>query len=526
MMKYYLKYLTALFPLILIGQTNVPLNHSYNSFVEKDMHEIGVLKHTSIKPFLYSRDDSIYFSSFKPIVSKKSLIHNFLNSNLLYIDHADYSFVVNPLFHFEIAEDNEKRYVNTRGVEVRGRVGEKLSFYSSFYENQMVLPKYIEDHVRNNENVIPGQGIVKYYPFLNEGIMDFYYANGYINYDINKLFDVQIGHGKHFIGDGYRSMMLSDNSFNYPFFKITTDIGKFKYVNLFSYFQDIKFNIDAPDISKSKFSAIHYLSANIGERLNVGFFESIMLGEDSLGNVFDVNYINPVIFYRPLEYSIGYSRQGNALLGLSLKYKMTSTSHLYGQFVLDEFAISDFRAQNGAWRNKYAGQLGIKFFDAFSFENLTLQSELNFARPFTYSHFNPVQNYAHFAQPLAHPLATSFLENVSFIRYRKDRWTANLKLILAKCGGEIAGDTTNYGSNIFIPYDENYNEFGNDIAQGKTSNLQIIDLRVGYIVNPKTNLKIELGFTNRLLSDRNTSDENQYLFFSFKTDLQNFYYDF
>ena len=284
--------------------------------------------------------------------------------------------------------------MSIQGVEVKGRVGEKLSFYSSFYENQMVLPEYLEGYVRNNENVVPGQGIVKYYPFLNEGIMDFYYANGYINYDINKLFDVQLGHGKHFIGDGYRSMMLSDNSFNYPYLKITTDVWKFKYVNLFSYFQDINFEIDAPDISTSKFCAIHYLSINVGERLNIGIFESIMLAEDSLGNVFDINYMNPVIFYRPVEYSIGYSRQGNALLGFSLKYKLTSTSHMYGQLVLDEFRLDDFRAQNGAWRNKYGGQLGMKYFDAFGFEHLTLQSELNFARPFTYSHFNPTQNSA------------------------------------------------------------------------------------------------------------------------------------
>ena len=526
MKKYVLFFVLSQFSLLMIGQTNAPLSHSYYSYLEKDMHDIGVSKHTSFKPFLHSTDDTIFYNSFKPIVSKKSLIHNFLNSNLLSIEHADYSFVLNPLFHFEIAEDNDRRYVNTRGIEVKGRVGEKLSFYSSFYENQMVLPNYLEAYVRNNENVVPGQGIGKYYPFLNEGILDFYYATGYINYDINRFFDVQLGHGKHFIGDGYRSMMLSDNSFNYPYLKITTDVWKFKYVNLFSYFQDINFDIDAPDISKSKFSAIHYLSTNIGERLNIGIFESIMLGEDSLGNVFDINYMNPIIFYRPVEYSIGYSRQGNALLGLSLKYKITSTSHWYGQVVLDEFAISDFRAQNGAWRNKYGGQVGMKYFDAFGFENLTLQSELNFARPFTYSHFNPIQNYAHYAQPLAHPLGASFLENVSFIRYRKDRWTADLKLIHAKYGGEITGDTTNYGSDIFMPYDENYKEFGNDIAQGNTSNLQIIDLRVGYIINPKTNMKIELGLTNRSLSDRNTTDDNQYLFFSFKTDLQNFYYDF
>jgi hypothetical protein len=199
---------------------------------------------------------------------------------------------------------------------------------------------------------------------------------------------------------------------------------------------------------------------------------------------------------------------------------------LYGQVILDEFAISDFRAQNGAWRNKYGGQLGVKYFDAFGFENLTLQSEINFARPFTYSHFNPIQNYAHYAQPLAHPIGTSFIENVSIARYRKDRWTADLKIIHAKYGGEIVGDTTNYGSDIFMSYDENYKELGNEIAQGNTTNLQIIDVRVGYIVNPRTNMKLELGITNRVSKDLYSTDKNQYLFFSFKTDLQNLYYDF
>lgn len=526
MKKYILILALSKISLSLTGQINAPLNHSYYSYMEKDMHDIGVSKHTSFKPFLYSTDDTTYYNTFKPIVSKKSLIHNFLNSDLLSVEHADYSFAVNPLFHFELAEDNDRRYVNTRGVEVKGRVGEKLSFYSSFYENQMVLPDYLQDYAKGHNYVVPGQGIIKYYPFINEGVMDFYYATGYINYDINRFFDVQLGHGKHFIGDGYRSMLLSDNSFNYPYLKITTDVWKFKYVNLFSYFQDINFDIGAPDISKSKFSAIHYLSTNIGERLNIGIFESIILGEDSLGNVFDINYMNPIIFYRPVEYSIGYSRQGNALLGLSLKYKLTSASHLYGQVILDEFAISDFRAQNGAWRNKYGGQLGVKYFDAFGFENLTLQSEINFARPFTYSHFNPIQNYAHYAQPLAHPIGTSFIENVSIARYRKDRWTADLKIIHAKHGGEIAVDTTNYGSDIFMSYDENFKELGNEIAQGNTTNLQIIDVRVGYIVNPRTNMKLELGITNRVSKDLYSTDKNQYLFFSFKTDLQNLYYDF
>ena len=511
---------------VVFAQFNAPLNHSYFSYTEKQMHEIGTSEHTSIKPYLLSSIDTSFYNSFKPIFSKRKYFNNFLNSDLLSIETEDYSFTLNPLFHFELAYDDQRRYANTRGVEVKGRIGKDITFYSSFHENQLLLPNYVQNYIKTHENVVPGQGLAKAGPARNN-IMDFYYSSAYVDYQINRFFNFQFGHGKHFIGDGYRSMLLSDNSFNYPYLKITTDVWKFKYINIFSYLQDIDFDIDAEDISKYKFNATHYLSINIGHRLNLGLFESIMLGEDSLGNVFDINYMNPIIFYRPVEYSVGYSRQGNALLGLGLKYKLSSKNHLYGQLVLDEFRLSEIKSNNGGWRNKFGGQIGFKYFDVFEIENLSIQSELNLARPFTYSHFNPIQNYAHYAQPLAHPLGTSFIENVSIARYRKNRWTADLKLIHAKHGGEIAGDTLNYGSDIFISYqDGSPKEFGNEIAQGNTTHLQIIDFRLGYIINPRTNMKFELGITNRLSKDLNSNSQNQYLFFAYKTDLSNFYYDF
>ena len=301
----------------------------------------------------------------------------------------------------------------------------------------MYLPDYINTFIENNSNVVPGIGIAKYNS-LKDGLIDLYYSNGYINYNINTFFDIQFGHGKNFIGDGYRSMFISDNSFNYPYLKVTTDVWKLKYINLFSYFQNITFfDIDEFNITNSKFCAIHYLSANIGRRLNIGLFESIMLADDSLGSSFNVNYFNPVIFYRPLEYSIGYSRKGNALIGFLLKYKFTSNFHFYAQFILDEFRLRDFKSQNGEWTNKYGGQLGLKYFDVFDLENLSFQSEFNFARPFTYSHFNTNLNYSHYAQPLAHPLGTSFIENINIVRYKKNRWIADLKLVFANHGGEI-----------------------------------------------------------------------------------------
>jgi len=524
MKKYYFILLCFMSVSDAFSQYNSYLNHAYITNYEKDMHTIGINNHTSIKPFRSSIHDSLYYISLKPIPTQYTLLYQFLNKDLLFVKHKDYEFYVNPLFHFEMGLDDEKRYVNTRGVEFKGRIGQSLTFKSSFYENQMYLPKYIQDYTRTHQFVVPGQAMVGYFETKNQ-FFDFYFANSYLNYSTNRFFNFEIGHGKHFLGDGYRSLLLSDNSFNYPYFKLTTTVWKLKYVNLFSSLQQIDWSSEN-SISKEKFSAIHYLSANVGQRLTLNLFESIMLGEDSLGNVFNINYLNPIIFYRPIEYSISYSRLGNAIMGMGFKYKLSNISHLYGQFVLDEFSIAEIRAQKGFWANKYGGQLGFKSFDIFGYQNLSFQTEINFARPFTYSHKTPLKNYSHYAQPLAHPLGASFIENVSIFRYRKNRWTADLKLVHAKHGGQVEGDTTNYGSDIFLSYNEGRMNYGNKIAQGNTTNLQIIDFRIGFIINPITHMKIEVGISNRVSEAINDTQSNQYLFFALKTDLRNIYYDF
>ena len=54
----------------------------------------------------------------------------------------------------------------------------------------------------------------------------------------------------------------------------------------------------------------------------------------------------------------------------------------------------------------------------------------------------------------------------------------------------------------------------------------VFDFRLGYIINPNTNMKFEVGVLNRSFSNKNSHSDNKYIFFAFKTDLQNFYYDF
>ena len=70
----------------------------------------------------------------------------------------------------------------------------------------------------------------------------------------------------------------------------------------------------------TKYSASHYLTVNIGKRWSVGLFESVVwAAQDAAGERnFDWAYMNPIIFYRPAEYSIG--SPDNITMGANMKY--------------------------------------------------------------------------------------------------------------------------------------------------------------------------------------------------------------
>ncbi len=522
-------FLILFLPLNLIAQDYYSFNHGFYDSFSQELHAIENTTHTAVKPFLsFKKIDRCSL-----IDTKIEVLNRFFNSNFINVNTEDFKLRINPLFDIQIGRDEfGSTYTNTRAFEVKGQIGSDVSFYTSFYENQAIVPIYLENYIWSQDEgeidfVLPGQGISRVSSWdRTTRDIDYAMATGHVSYQASKHFNFQFGHGKHFIGDGYRSMLLSDNAFNYPYLKITTDVWKVRYVNLFSSYQDLRDEFEMAGIHRKKFSTIHYLSYNVNRRLNIGLFEAIVWEQDTLGRGFDVNYLNPIIFYRPIEFSLG-SRGGNAMIGVTAKYKLTDKSHAYGQLIIDEFKIAEIRAGNGWWANKYAGQIGFKMFNILGVDNLFFQTEFNASRPYMYSHHKPLQSYTHYGQPLAHPLGSSFYENISIVRYRYKRYYTELKTLWAKKGAAIPDSTTNFGFNPLQSYSDNRIEYGNVTAQGNTTDLKIIDFKVGVLLNPHTNMKIELGVLNRKTTSIYDVDTNtNHIYIAFKTDLRNLYYDF
>lgn len=405
-----------------------------------------------------------------------------------------------------------------------------MSFKNKFSMNVKVLvgkasyPDFMQSNIENTY-VIPGIGYA--YRANTDSLNPLYayqYYSGYLSYSPNKIFNVQVGQDKQFFGDGYRSLFLSDVAAPYPYLKITTRIWHLTYINLYTIMKDATNPSGLKKDWLNKYATFHYLGWNATKRIQIGLFESIMWqGSDSNRyRGYDVNYLNPILFFRPTEYSLGSS--DNAFAGFSFKIKLFKKQQLYGQLLLDEFLLKEIKAQNGWWANKYGLQGGFKSFDLFKIKQLNFQTEVNYVRPYTYAHGSVQQNYGHMNQPLAHPLGANFMESATFLNYRFRSFFIEAKCVYAIYGADSLG--TDYGKNIFISYNKRPADYGNTTTQGIKTNLINVSLRVAFMVYTKINLKAEFGIAERIEQTAAKTTQTPLIFLGIRTDLSNLYADF
>jgi hypothetical protein len=405
-------------------------------------------------------------------------------SDLFYVDEEpDFDLHVNPVLYLGGGKDSESEdplYINSRGVEIRGMLDKKIGFYMFITDNQTRIPSYVSNTVQPDSAygfypVIPHEGFWK--GFNDDQGYDFYQARGYISFEATRHLNLQFGHDRTFIGNGFRSLIFSDHAPPSMFLKANVKVWKLNYLfQLNRMVADVEGNTAGllggqyPD----KFVALHHLSVNIGKKLNIGVFESVVFSSDQ----FEFSYLNPVIFYRAVEHQFGSS--DNVILGADFKWLVVKGVSLYGQFVLDEFKMEHIKAGDGWWANKYGIQAGLKYFDAFSVSNLDLQAETNIVRPYTYSHDSPYGSYSHYAQPIAHPLGANFKEYIGIARYQPlPRLNLTGKLIYAQVGRDTTN--TNWGNDILKKNNINReNDFGNTISQGVTNDILLVSFTASW----------------------------------------------
>lgn len=534
MKKHYLLKLLFIFPFFLslksarAQATYQPYSYQFYQKLNSIQYSTSTRQHTALKPLLLDSVVQPLYDSLMNFGEKSTsswFERKVFNEHLIELDKEDHFFYADILPDISMGRDyaggGKNLFLRTLGAQLGGRVKSKFYYHLSAFNNRSVFPNYVNEFI-NRTKVVPGQT----YGDPGETVQDWNYITAVTSYTPSKYLNISLAYDKNFIGDGYRSLLLSDNASNYTSLKLTGRLGNVQYMSMWSYLIDPLSPRLSENQTRGKWGTFQYLDWNVNNRLSLGFFQSIIWANRTEDGVrgFEPSYLNPIIFLRPIESSDPGSPD-KMFLGLNAKYKVLNNISVYGQFLLGEFTAKEFFANNGYIHNKWGAQLGFRGFDAFNIKNLNFLGELNMVRPYTYAHFDPISNYGHFSQPLAHPLGANFRELIGILNYSINRFDISLQGNYSSYGLDPDAET-NFGKDIFKSYRNFENQYGNHIAQGISTKLGYLDARLSYILNPKYNLRLEVGAIARQEKNETGKKNSGVLTLGLRSSFRNLYYDF
>jgi hypothetical protein len=504
-----------------IAQLYFPNSNYYNSEIERfnlsSKETTNHQKHLSVKPILDSKSnrDSIYYSSRKVYYT---LTQKLFKENLIIFKGDDFWCSIDPVLDLEVGKggsgDSLKRmYWNTRGIRVQARFFDNVSFSTSIYETQIVVPEYQSDYITNHgefrfsggqykqsNGYVPMYGRTK--PFKEVGY-DFAFAEGNLSIVASKNLNFQLGNGNQFIGDGYRSFFLSDFSGNYPFAKTEFFLfdGKLQYnliyASLTNPYRLIKYSTPEPTYER-KIGVFHHLDYAVTKHFNISLFEgSNWRSIDSLGSHKpDYLFLNPIIGVNSLikgTEALNY----NSVFGIGSSFSFKSNK-IYGQLLIDNSKISSF-------------QIGLKAYDLL-IKKLDLRLEYNKAVQNAYLSEQKRYNYSHNNLSLTHPLDNSFNEIVAIMTYENSGFFVQNKTIFSS---QYQNDTLNIGNTILE------SKSSIDLASQTKRNVFYNQLELGYRFNKTNNLQLFGGYLFRKVNDFIAPTTTNYVYFGVRTKIRN-----
>jgi hypothetical protein len=496
-----------------------PYSYQFYQKLNNSVYSPSNNLHTSLKPYLIGDSSAIrpLYDSLLMLKADNSgkswLYRKLFRQHLIEVNDKEYTFFLDYLPDLQMGRElNEPKtvWMNTRAYQLGGTIGSKFFFYTSGYENQGKFPNYETEYI-NSVGMIPGQ---TYDKSFGKDTKDWSNVTALIGYTPNKAISIELGQDKTFIGDGYRSVLLSDYASAYPLLRFKADLGKrVQYMAMWAYMEDqyaTQFNSFSNN--RRKWGAFHYIDWNITNRASIGFFNALIAEEASDAGQyhgFDVNYVNPVFFVS----SLGPSKPAadHTLFGFNGKYKVLNKTTVYGQFLYDQDS-----SIGGS--NKYAWQVGFRGSDLFKVSKLNYLVEYNTSRPNTYASQYPIVNYTQLSESLADPLGSDFKELVGILNYSIGRFDLQGQLNYAKYAVSAASLTGVTGANS--------SPFISSTVQPVTNTLKYAEGTVAYVLNPKYNLRLEMGGLVRQ-STSSVSDTKTVMFiFGLRSTFRDLYHDF
>ncbi|GHE39261.1 gliding motility protein RemB [Sphingobacterium griseoflavum] len=472
----------SLFLFVLLYVQQVAAQIYYQPYSFQQYHRYGKAvygeagTHTAVKPFVVGKQlDSVY--DIVPRDSSRGWLHRKLfQEHLIEVRKDDHRFYADFLPDFVVGRqtgtNSKTLWTNSRGVQAGLSVKDNFNLYFNFFETQARFPTHI-DSTATALGGLPGQGFSKN---LENHEYDWMNTTVHMSYRVSDGFQVELAYDKLHIGDGYRSMLLSDNPYNFTYAKFSGQKKRFQYNSVWAYMLDrrnprVQLLENQQSVrlgNASKYAAFQYIDYLASDKLTVGLFHSLIWS----------------------RYSEDNTKKVNGGLGLNVKYQPWDKYMFYGQMFADDLSKISFNKDRD---RRTAYQLGARAFDVFAVNNLNITAEFNQAAPYTYQHSNNRINHSNDGEPLAHPNGANFREILGIATYRWKRVDLYGQTMFARYGTDPSA-TANFGGDIFKSQQP---AGGFRIGQGQAIDLFYNELRVAYVLNPKYNLRWELGLINR-----------------------------
>tara|TARA_R110002050_G_scaffold87066_3_gene184623 strand:+ start:14587 stop:16086 length:1500 start_codon:yes stop_codon:yes gene_type:complete len=494
-------HIIVLVGLLLIGHFGfsqkvlLPFDRVTSQDAMRQLYESDSIIHLSFKPLLLDKSgyDTLISRTNSRFTQKKYnswASRKLFRENLAVLKAEDFYMSIDVVMNLEGGKDlsnttGKTLSTNTRGVLIQGNITDKIYFRTDFYETQSYFPTYMDSMIASS-GVVPGQGKAKSF---KTGGYDYPMVTGIVNFQATKNVNVQFGQDKMFIGNGYRSLLLSDNAAPFLFLQAGVNLfeNKLNYHTNWASLQTLN-KVHGPsggdDLFAKKQANFNYLSFKPNAKFEVGLFEGVMWerwNEYTGSQNFDPVFLNPVPFLTTAIKS--NDTLVNSLIGFNLFYKPLIHTAFYGQFT------------HGVQGGGSGFQMGTKLFDVLGVEGLNFQLEYNHVGEGVYGTKNNYTDYFQFNQPLAVQQMENFSEVIFIGNYRFKRVLVHFKAALANVNNDAIG----------------------------TASINNYDANVGYLFNPITNLMVNMGVRYR---DHSITGNTNWVYFGVKTNLRNLYYDF
>lgn len=508
-----------------IGQNRILLQQTY--FKEKFIY---CSKNKSVETFFpanqnqldlahLNRDSIDVYTDFEAFLYKRFPIE---------VKKSNFKLSITPLINYskgrvgKLDTNYWPVYRNTRGVYLEGDLLNKIGFNFSFCENQAHFQDYEnayfnlqgEKYIKNWDTysvqnaMIPGASRTK--PFKVDGY-DYAFSSGNIHINVHPKFQVELGNNQHFIGSGYRSLLLSDNSSNAPSLRLKWKINRFfdyqvlysKQLNL--YRKPYTLMVESP--YESKIFAASYLTFKPRESISISLFTGgNQLRGDSLSmHKLDARQLIPLPLLQN-DLILGNQSVLNGITGLNVDVALSKV-RIYGQLVADKY--------NTTWLG--AGQMGFYLFDAFQVKNFLIQCEWNQVPPKFYADSRAKLAYSNFNLPSAHPKGNNFKELFIKLGYTYNRFYVNSKTnVYFTQGGDL---NQQFSSNSIFGVNPT-------LSSSPQGNTILENLEVGYRMNNLYNATIFMSYQGRASSFGEFDQSYQCLMLGLRTAITNEYFDF